>query len=47
MIMFSNGNSFNGQSMGECQAGLLKGERRNTEPWLWRLLCQIQPGAVS
>ena len=46
--MLSNGNSFgNGQSIGGCQAGLLKGERRDTEPWYWRLLCQIQPGAVS
>ena len=46
--MFANGNSFgNGSSMGECQTGTLKGERRNTEPWYWRFLCQIQPGAVS
>ena len=46
--MFSNGNSFNGSStFGECQAGLFKGERRNTEPFYWRFLCQVQPGAVS
>ncbi|HET9968763.1 MAG TPA: hypothetical protein VFQ68_11040 [Streptosporangiaceae bacterium] len=46
--MFSNGNSFSGNSnFSECQAGLVKGERRNTEPWLWRLLCQVQPGAVA
>jgi len=46
--MFSCGNSFsNGPSMGGCQAGLLNGERRDTEPWYWRFLCQIQPGAVS
>lgn len=47
--MFSNGNSFNGNSsFGECAASRPgSGERRNTEPWYWRLLCQIQPGAVS
>jgi hypothetical protein len=41
MIMFSNGNSFNGNS------SYSGGERRNTEPFYWRFLCQVQPGAVS
>lgn len=46
--MFSEGSIFGGgQSAGASQTGLVKGERRDTEPWLWRLLCQIQPGAVS
>ena len=33
--MISNGNSFSG------------GERRNTEPSIWRMQGGVQPGAVS
>jgi hypothetical protein len=41
--MFSCGNSLgSGQSIGECQTGLLKGERRNTEPFYARLWRSVQ-----
>lgn len=45
--MISNGNSFgNGQSISNGQS-MLRGERRNTETWYWRMLGRIQPGAAS
>jgi len=47
MLSLSNGNSFNGNSTFANGSSCGGGERRNTEPWYWRFLCQIQPGAVS
>lgn len=43
----SNGNSFSSSSAGStCSTGTY-GEGRCTEPWLWRLMSQIPPGAIG